>query len=248
MNIVKPMLLLSISSIVAVCSGGKVDGRGVSRDETLLSVSATGRTETTPDMAMFSVGMESVKGSAKAATESNAETMQKLVATLKQEGIAEKDVQTQNLSVNGITYGLNKGRYAANNQDNIRVRDVKKVSATVGAATDVGGNVQNGPSLSLSDPEEAKLSAYCAAYKAAKSRAEAYTEAANMQIRRVLSIREGSAQSLPQPYYYGDAVAPEETMAPRPVSAPPFQAGTNIDQVSVTVDSRWKRIDSPWVL
>ena len=219
------------------CSGGKIDGRGVQQDETLLSVSATGQAETTPDMATFMVGVESIKGSAKAASTANADTMAKLVAALKTQGIPEKDIQTRNLSVNRIDYGKNRGQYAASNQVSIRVRDVKRVSAAVGAATEVGANVLNGPSLTLSDPEKARLSAYGAAYKAAKARADAYAEAAEMTVSRVLSIRDGSSQSgPPQPYYYGDAVATEQA-APRPVSAsPPFQAGSNIDQVSVTVE------------
>jgi uncharacterized protein YggE len=47
----------------------------------------------------------------------------------------------------------------------------------------------------MSDPEKAANSAYGAAYKAARSRAEAYAEAAGMEIARVLSIRDmGGAQ------------------------------------------------------
>ena len=221
---------------LAGCSGGKVDGRGVALDETLLSVSATGSAETTPDMASFSVGVESIRSSAKAASEANAETMQELVAVLVGQGVEQKDIQTQNLSVNRITYGSNKGQFEANNQVRVRVRDVKKVSAAVGAATDVGANVLNGPALTLSDPEKARLSAYGAAYKAARARADAYAEAAGLEVARVLSIRDGSEQGAPSPTYYGDSVMTEQAMAPPPVAAPPFQTGSDIDRVRVTVE------------
>ena len=227
--------LIALPFLLAACSGGheKLDPRGVDHDETLLSVSATGQAEMRPDMASFTAGMSTIRPDAKAATAANAEAMDKLVAALEKQGVEEKDIQTQNVSVNRIDWGPNKNKFEAINQVSVRVRKVNAASAAIGAATDSGANILSGPSLTQSDPEKAKLSGYSAAYKAARAKAEAYASAAGMTVSRVLTIRDGGVGSEPMPYEYaGDAVA--RTVSP--TSAPPIRTGTDIQTVSVTID------------
>ncbi|MFM2409910.1 MAG: hypothetical protein RL481_738, partial [Pseudomonadota bacterium] len=160
--------------------------RGVDRDETLLSVSATGRSETRPDMATFTAGIETFGKTGPDASKANADKMDALVAALEKQGIAEKDIQTQAVTIQRIDWGPKRGQYQAANQVSVRVRKVDQASAAIGAATGAGANILNGPTLSQSDPEKGKLSAYGNAYKAAKARAEAYADAAGMRISRVL--------------------------------------------------------------
>jgi uncharacterized protein len=229
----KAVILLGGALALSACSGGRhaPDPRGVDHNETLLSVSATGRAETRPDMASFVAGVETTRVTAKEASNANAETMTKLVAALGKQGIDKKDIQTQNISISQIEYGRNRGQFQANNQVSVRVRKLDSASTVIGAATDAGANILSGPTLSLSDPEKARLSAYGNAYKAAKARADAYAIAAGMEVSRVLAIKDGGEQSTPQPYedYASEARAV-------PTSAPPINIGTNIDEVSVRVD------------
>ncbi len=228
-------ILIGASLTLSACGGGR-DGhpnpRGVDDDETLLSVSATGRSETRPDMATFSAGIETFGKTGPDASKTNAEKMNKLVAALETNGIAEKDIQTQSVSINLVDWGPKKGQYQATNQVRVRVRKVDDASKAIGAATGAGANILNGPTLSQSDPEKGKLSAYGNAYKAAKARAEAYAAAADMRVVRVLTIRDGGGIGGPQAYY-GDAAA---GAAPEAVSAPPIRIGTDINEVSVSVD------------
>ena len=175
---------------LAACSDAPYDPRGVDHGETLLSVSATGEAETRPDEALFQAGIESWASTARAASDANAEDIRKIVAALREAGVAERDIQTRNVSVQRVDYGPRKGQYQASNIVAVTVRDVDKTAQAVSAVTDAGANVVSGPDLRMSDPEGAANTAYGNAYKAARSRAEAYAEAAGMEISRVLSIRD----------------------------------------------------------
>lgn len=238
---IRPALLLSFTLALAACGGGggdRHDPRGVDHDETLLSVSAMGRNEVRPDMAVFSAGIETFGATGAAASQANEAKMKAIVDALEKEGVPEKDIQTQSIGINRIDYGPKKGQYQANNQVRVRVRNVDRVSQAIGAVTAAKANILSGPTLTQSDPEKAKLSAYGNAYKAARARAQAYADAADMQIARVLAIRDGGASGGPQPYY-GDAMArevAEQAATVAPVSAPPVRIGTDILEVAVTVD------------
>ena len=184
-------LITSASALaLAACSDAPYDPRGVDHGETLLSVSATGEAETRPDEALFQAGIESWASTARAASDANAEDIRKIVAALREAGVAERDIQTRNVSVQRVDYGPRKGQYQASNIVAVTVRDVDKTAQAVSAVTDAGANVVSGPDLRMSDPEGAANTAYGNAYKAARARAEAYAEAAGMEISRVLSIRD----------------------------------------------------------
>src|SRR3546814_12649002 len=68
---------------LGACGDGPADPRGVEHDETLLSVSATGRSETRPDEARFTAGVSTIDASAEDATRRNNETMPKVTEALK---------------------------------------------------------------------------------------------------------------------------------------------------------------------
>lgn len=236
MNIRGLLYTICAGAVVSSCSSGKPDPRGVDHDETMLSVSAIGRSENRPDQAAFTAGIETIRGDAKAASDANAQAMQKLVDALLATGIKKDDVQTSNISISRIDWGTNKNKVQASNTVTVKVRNVGKVSEAIAATTGANANLLSGPNLSISDPEKARLSAYGAAYKAAKVRAEAYAAAADMKIARVLTIRDGGIVGQPMPYEM-DAMA--ESAAPamvRTVAPPPVQVGTTTSEVSVQVD------------
>ena len=181
--------------LLVACGDRPYDPRGVDHDETLLSVSATGEAETRPDEARFQAGINNWASTAREASAETGADIEEIVAALKQQGIAEEDIQTRTVGVQRIDWGDRKGQFQASNVVAVTVRDVDKTGAAVPAVTEAGANIVSGPDLRMSDPEKAANSAYGAAYKAARARAKAYAEAAGMEISRVLSIRDaGGAQ------------------------------------------------------
>lgn len=206
---------------------------GLEHGETLLQISATGQTETKPDEANISVGVSSIGVSSEAATAANNAKINAVVGALKALGVAEADMQTQDVSVSRIGYGVNRNKFEASNTITIRVRDVSKAGAAIQAATRAGANILSGPDLRVSDPEAASKGAYTAAYKTARARADTYAEAAGLKVVRVLVIRDGGA-AVPQPLA---GYAMEEAADMRAQAAPPpVFAGTDRSQVSVSVD------------
>lgn len=58
------------------------------------------------------------------------------------------------------------------------------------AATEAGAKILSGPDLRIANSESAASAAYGEAFKAARARAQAYADAAGMEISRVLTIRD----------------------------------------------------------
>jgi len=231
----KNITILSAIALAGLSAcGGKADPRGLDRDETLLSVSATGQAETEPDEARFSAGVSSIAASAREATRLNNETMTKVTEALKSLGVEKKDLQTRQLTVNRIDWGKNKGKFEASNVVEVRMRNVARAGEAIAATTEAGANILSGPDLRISDREAANKSAYANAYKAARARAEAYAGAADLEISRILAIRDGGESGRPIAYASYDIAV--EQAAPPPVSAPPVNPGMTTSTVSVQVD------------
>lgn len=226
----------ALTLVLAACTSAEPDPRGVGRDETLVQVSASGRADSRPDEARFTVGVETIAGSARAASAQNSATFNKVAAALQRLGVKEDDLQTRSITLARIDYGPNRGRFQANNLIDVKVRDIKRAGEAIAAITEAGANVLSGPNLRVSDPENAARSAYAAAYRSARARAEAYAQAAGLKVARVLAIRDGGAG--PQPRYYeGDMAMAEQAAAP-PVAtaAPPVQPGISTREVQIRVD------------
>lgn len=218
---------------LAGCGSDKVDPRGVEHGETLLSLSATGEAEAVPDLATIMIGVETFGANAKAANEANSRKAAEIATALEEFGVADRDIQTANLSLSRIDYGRRKGQFQASNTLTVRLSDVPKAGEAVAAATTAGANVLSGPSLQIDDPEKANRGAYIAAYKAARTRAEAYAEAAEMKIARVLAIRDGGQGGSPPPMPYAMEMAADA--AATQVSAPPPSIRPGVSRTSVTV-------------
>ena len=226
-------LVLPLGAVLAGCDRPPPDPvRGVGRDEVLVQISASGRTDNRPDEARFTAGVSTVAPTAAAASAGNSEAAGRVVAALRALGIRPEDIQTRSITLNRLDYGPNRGRFEANNQIEVRVRDLGKAGRAIGASTEAGANVVSGPDFDVADPEAASRAAYAAAYRAARARAEAYAEAAGLRIDRVLAIRDLEATGGPI-----SAAGLMEDQAARPAAEPPpVMPGRNSSEVRIRVD------------
>jgi hypothetical protein len=227
---------LAFCLALAACGGPPPHGdpRGVDRDEVLVQVSASGRTDTRPDEAMFTAGVSTIAPTAAAASAGNNQAINRVVAALRGLGIRPQDVQTQSITLNRLDYGPNRGRFEAENRIAVRVRDLAKAGQAIAATTEAGANVLSGPNLRVADPEAAGRAAYALAYRAARARAEAYAQAAGLRIARVLAIRDtGGDQG---PVTMGALSMEMSADMARSAEPPPVMAGQNSSEVRIRVD------------
>ena len=203
-------LSLSLSGTTAMAQAVQAP---IAATSALLTVNAEGKTARTPDLAVFNAGVTSQGKTAGEALSANAADMTRVIATLKQAGIADKDIQTSQISLNPI-YGqpvvqpngmvIQEQRivgYQATNNVMIRSRDIKNFGKVLDALVASGANQVNGPSFQLADPSAANDEARVSAIKAARARAELYARAAGLRVVRIVSISESGGYAPPQPMY-----------------------------------------------
>jgi uncharacterized protein YggE len=207
-------------------------------DAALLDVSAEGRTARVPDVATIRAGVVTQGQTAAAALSENATRMARVLAALKQAGVAARDIRTASVALNP-QYRYTEGQppavtgYQASNSVSIRFRDVAKSGAILDALVAQGANQIDGPTLSLDKPDAALDEARTDAVKIARSRAELYAKAAGMSVVRIVTISENGTNdgSNPQPPVFAMARAMKAS------DSTPIAAGET--QVSVTVTVRF---------
>lgn len=200
---------------------------------TLLSVSADGLSEGTPDMAIINLGVTTEGATAAAALAENARRMTALTAALRRAGIAERDIQTSNVSVypqQQYVEGQNPRitGYQANNSVTAKVRRIDNTGRVVDAAVGAGGNTVNGVSFTYADPDVQLDAARRNAIEEARRRAELYASALNMRVSRIVAVSEGGGFVPPMPM-------PMERMAAQDSASTPISPGQIETRVSVNV-------------
>ncbi len=226
--------LLPFCLLLAACGTAPADPRGVGRDEVLVQVTAVGRADTRPDEARFTAGVQTIAPNAAAASAGNNQVINRVTAALRGLGVRPEDVQTRQITLARIDYGRDRGRFQANNMIEVRIRDLDRAGQAIAAATEAGANVLSGPELRVADPEAASRSAYAAAYRSARSRAEAYAQAAGLRIARVLAIRDAGEGGGPIPY--PEEAAMDVSAQARNAAPPPILPGMNESVVRIRVD------------
>lgn len=171
---------------------------------TTLDIVARGETRRVPDIANINAGIVTQAADAATAIRENAARMSAVVAALKRAGVADRDIQTSNLSLAPqYRYGENQPPvvtgYQASNALTIRFRDIARAGTILDALVATGVNQINGPELTLDNPDAALDEARIDAMAKARARAELYAKAAGLRVRRILAISESQDFGRPAP-------------------------------------------------
>jgi uncharacterized protein YggE len=169
---------------------------------TRLDVVVTGEVRRVPDIATINAGVVTQAPTASEAIRQNAARMASVRAALRRAGIADRDIQTSQISLNPeYRYAENQPPrlvgYQASNQVSVRFRDIAETGEILDALVGEGANQINGPSLGIDRPEAALDEARLLAIANARTRAELYARALGMRIKRVVSVSEPGIVHMP---------------------------------------------------
>jgi uncharacterized protein YggE len=193
MRYLLPALLVSALTVPAVAGPGTI------------SVTGHGTVAAVPDMATLDLGVTTTGASAAAAMAANNEALTAVIGRLIAAKVADRDMQTSNLSMNPNWVAKADGSgqemqgYVVSNVLTVRVRDLGTVGAVLDAAVTDGANTLNGLVFGLADDHDEQDSAKKAAVADAMARAKLLAETAGAKLGSIVSIAEGSGYQPPMP-------------------------------------------------
>jgi uncharacterized protein len=198
-----------------------------------VTVTGSGEASAKPDMATVQVGVVTEGSSASEALKKNSEAMAGLMQSLAAEGIAERDIQTTNVSVSPrYSSGRDQGSmhivgYEATNNVQAKIRQLPNLGTILDDVVEKGANRMHGVAFNVAEPNPILDQARKKAIEDARRKADLYATAAGVKLGRVLLIEEQS-HHLPrmEPMMMGRAMA-----AP----AVPIASGEQEFRVSISV-------------
>lgn len=158
----------------------------------IVTVTGEGKSQEKNQKASFSAGvMVQNMDKNKAISEVNTK-MESLVKALKDFGIKESDIKTQNLSYyQEPKGGQNPGMWQVNNSVEIILREIDKANALTDLISSSGANNVYGPNFSMDDTNQVEKSLYDMAIKDAKDKAESIANASGRKLGKILSVNDG---------------------------------------------------------
>ena len=221
-------LVAAIAVVAAGCGGGK-EGSGASAAQGVspgtpvgksaadisyqtgrgaagfpgITVTGSGSARTVPDVSGWSFGVQADADTAAAALKDAGQATRRIVAALRDTGVAKRAIQTEQISLYPRT--TDDGRtitgYSASSSVNATVRGISKAGAVVDAAVAAGANQVSGPMLSVSDSKAQYEAAVTAALDDARARAQAIADKAGVRLGAPVAIIEGGGGGYPVPMY-----------------------------------------------
>ena len=190
--------------IAASLATGSITGQAMATEvhitatNPVIDLSVTEYVDATPDVASFSTGVQTLAPTANEAVRQNNAQMTAIVARLNKLGIADKDVQTTQISLNQ-QFDYSEGRqvfrgFSASNTVSAKLRDLKKLPQFLDALASDGATNFNGPMFSVDDDSKLKEAARDKAWDNAVKRANAIARKAGYANVRVLRVEEQSGE------------------------------------------------------
>ena len=162
-------------------------------------VTGQGEAMAVPDIAELRLGVEAHANTVAEAQTQASEAMDKVVVALKDNGVAEKDIQTQRFSIYPVTRWISEKDeeeiigYRVTNIVVAKIREMDKVGDIIDAVAEAGGDLTQiqGISFSVDDPTPYYEEARAKAVKDAKDKALQLADLADVKLGKPTYISEG---------------------------------------------------------
>lgn len=187
-----------------------------------ISLSGTGEVQARPDTARVNAGVVTEGADARTALAANTAAMQALFKSLKDMGIADRDMQTRNFNISPRYAPYNRTQpnrenriigYRVTNSVGVRVRNLDALGGLLDRLAQAGANQINGISFYVDKADNLMDEARRRAIADARRKAELYATEAGAELKRILTISEGGAVS-PRPVFRAMAVADSKESVP----------------------------------
>jgi uncharacterized protein len=201
----RPMRLLRILVIAALAAGSAplaAQERIAPPFEPHISVAGEGTARVLPDLALVQAGVTTQGKTAREASEANGRAMASVIATLKEAGIAERDVLTAHFSIRPVYDTRRDGEnrivgFQASNQVIITVRAIPRLAALLDQIIAVGATDIAGIQFTVSERSRLLDAARAEAVADARRKAQQLAKAAGVQLGRAIAIVEDRGAIVP---------------------------------------------------
>jgi len=174
-----------------------------------------GSVTVTPDYARISSGVTTSAKTVKEAGDTNAKIMTNIIQTLVDAGIAKKDIQTSQFSIEPVA-----------NQVNVTIHQIAQVGDILDRLVKAGATDAGSITFLVSDREKTLDQAREAAFTNARHKAELYAHAAGVNLGHIAWITESSDVA---------PILDGEVRAMKPAERMPIEVGENTITARVTV-------------
>jgi len=225
-------LILGLVSVLAIVTLGGCAGRAspdvtgfFNTQQEGVWVSGTGKVTVAPDIASLRLGIEAQQATVAEAQSAATVAMNQVMAALKDNGVADKDIQTQYFSIQKVTRWDDEKYqeviigYRVTNIVTAKIRDIANAGTVIDAVALAGGDLTRIDSISFSvdDPSAYYEQVRGKAMADAKAKAEQLAELGGITLGQPTYISESMVT--PSPIYPVRAEAAAPAMAETPISA-----------------------------
>lgn len=153
------------------------------------------------EVASFSAGVNVIKEQKEEAVDEVNKKINELITSLKEFGIPEEDLKTQNMSVYQqqeqpiyLSSGnpSKTGQWVVNNTIEITLRDVERTQELMDLLNKSGANNIYGPSFRIEESNETEKSLFDSAVVDAREKAEIIAKASGRRLGKIINVIEGS--------------------------------------------------------
>ncbi len=187
---------------------GEIKGLNISSQQEGIWVTGQGKVTAIPDIATLRLGIEAQEASVAEAQSRAVEAMDRVLTALNEDGVDNKDIQTQRFSIQQVTkWDRVKEEeivvgYRVTNMVVVKIRDIDKAGTIIDAVAEAGGDLTRIDSIgfSVDDP-----SAY---YEEARHKAMAEAKAKGEQLAELAGITLGKPTYISESAYLPSSIYP----------------------------------------
>lgn len=156
-------------------------------------VSGTATIELRPDVASFDVGIETEGRDVRALAAENAKVVARILAVLKERGVAPEELRTSAFTVSSIEKDERKAGYRVATTVTVTRNTANDLGELLAAAIEAGANEVHGPEFSVRDEKAVQDQCLARAFADARSKAAKLATLSARGLGKVLAATDGSS-------------------------------------------------------